>query len=189
MMQGKNFMIPVDSTGETTELMFKTQYVAEWVLRVAQEEGLLQIEERKAVALCLWEYTRPTPFLKCKIGTTFPNDEFRAGCWELAEEKVARQFNLGHMSSYQSRNEKERKYGGAIAVLAGVLWGIGISGLKELEDEAIALVSAIYIFDIPWEKEVIQVILRGSRNVDLTHRILVAMKRNDRGYYESRIAA
>lgn len=179
----------VDPTQESINLMFRVLSVADMVLGVALKENLLLVPDRKAVALCLRKSGASTPLLKSKVGTTFPSEDFRLGCWDLAEEKVARQFKFGHMSSYQSRNEEEDKYGGAISIYAGgnTAWGLGISGLKELEDEALAVVIAIYAFRISWEDMRIWAILNTSSNFDLTKIILDAVMRYDQGYYKEEI--
>jgi hypothetical protein len=64
----------------------------------------------------------------------------------LSREKAQRLLkNPGHLSSWQTRNPEEDKYGGAIRVIleTGQEFIFSISGFPEVGDETVVLVSAI----------------------------------------------
>ena len=174
----------VDMSGESQELTNLLQFNAEYILGIAIKFGLLTDPTRKAAIVALWQKGISTPLMKNKIGTVFPDNGFRAGCWNLVEEKIARTFRLNDLSSFPSRNREEGKFAGAIAISVGeVVWGFGISGFTELEDEAMAIVSAIYTLAVPIEDERIQKILKLSKNYALTERLFKIVSNKDGGYY------
>ena len=175
---------------ENDDLRMSVEFVSNRVLAAFLKNDLLQDLNRKAFIIVLRKKGVSTPFFKIKIGTDFLSNDARSESWELAEEKVDRMFLHGHRSSYQSRIEILRQYGGAINIEINTqaTWGMGISGFRELENEACAIVIAMYVFRIPYEDRRIQNILDKSNNHELTKKILDAVKKNDQYYYTERIA-
>ncbi len=186
----KNSADAKDLLSENDDLKTSIEFVANKVLESVLKNELLQDMKRKAFIIVLRKKGVSTPFFKSKIGTDFLSNDVRSESWELAEEKVDRMFLHGHVSSYQSRIDVLRQYGGAICIEinAQATWGMGISGLRELENEACAIVIAMYVFRIPYEDRRIQNILDKSKNHELTKKILDAVKKNDQYYYTERIA-
>ena len=77
-------------------------------------------------------------------------EEKRQKYFELSQEKATRLFSQvnmhlpdGHTSSFQSRNEENEQYGGAIYVNChSTVFILSFSGMPELIDEAMMLVLA-----------------------------------------------
>ncbi|MFZ2188344.1 MAG: hypothetical protein WAV73_02150 [Candidatus Moraniibacteriota bacterium] len=174
---------------ESEFLASRICYFAENILAILLEANLLMRWCHRAFILALWRKGEPTPFIKTKVGTNFPSDDgFRENCWFLAEEKISRQLRNSHISSFQSRNFDQQEYGGAIAIPVGsATWNIGIEGFYELEDEALAILIAIYVFKIPLRYSWIQEILDVKGNHELTEKLLAAVIAKDGGYYEKHI--
>lgn len=170
--------------------MARASRVAEAILATAFKVNMLKELDRKAFILTLWRKGNFTPMGTVKVGFAFPDENFRLGCWELSQEKVERQFKLDHTSSFQSRNVEKRRYAGAVSLpIRFVTWGIGVSGLKELEDEALALLIGIYTFKISFEDRRIQDILEVSNNYKLTSDLMAAAVADDGGYYWRNISS
>ncbi len=180
-----------DFTVESDALKRRIELTTEQIFAVAIDSHLLMAVERKAFVLALRKKGISTPLLKTKIGTDFPDANFRKGCWEFAEEKIDRMFMHGDLTSYQSRNLIIDQFGGAISITIDpvVTWGIGVSGLKEWEDEAIAIVIAIYVFKIPLEDLRIQYLLDISQNREFFEKLFTAVRQADDRYYDECIAA
>jgi len=76
--------------------------------------------------------------LRCMLGTA-PADK-RAKYWAFSMEKAQRLLaHPNHDSSFESRNEAELQYGGAVRAQTCI---ISLSGLPEKWDEAVTLVLA-----------------------------------------------
>ncbi|MEK7509716.1 MAG: hypothetical protein AAB605_03310 [Patescibacteria group bacterium] len=84
-----------------------------------------------------------SPFeFRTMIGTPAPKKRQRY--WELSLEKAKRLLmHPDHNSSFESRNEAEHKYGGAIRARTCI---VSLSGLPEKWDEAVVLVLASEAF-------------------------------------------
>lgn len=132
----------IDAKTENPSFRETTIQIAEELLATMLANNLTQEPDRKAVFLTVWKKGDPTCYFKTKIGTTFPDDTFRTNCCIFSEEKLQRTFdNPGHVSSWQSRNPDENKWGGAVVVdIDGTEWGVSVSGLKEWEDETMSLI-------------------------------------------------
>ncbi|MFA5986005.1 MAG: hypothetical protein WC819_01495 [Parcubacteria group bacterium] len=139
--------------------------VAHTIFDIALEAKILEVPDRLALVLALQHEEMPVPCLVSKIGYSFPDDVFFTGCFGLAPEKIGRTFANGHLSSFQTRDDENKKYGGGIVLnIHGVRWGIAASGLRALEDEGVALVSGMYTFNISSFTSEIHKILEISGN-------------------------
>jgi hypothetical protein len=175
---------PEETMYDSLRLLMRASIIAEAVLAAGLKEGIFEDPNRKAFILALQRKGETTPLGAVKIGATFPDEKFRLGCWELAQEKVERQFRLGHVSSAKSQKPEERKYAGAIVLpIKFVTWGIGVSGLRAPEDEAAAVLIGMYTFKIPIEDRRIYEILQVSNNYDLNEKLWTAVMKHDDGYY------
>ncbi len=163
---------------ESFSFSLRVQHIASDAFVIITENGLLTHADRKAFVLTVQLYGSGTPMVKTIIGKSFPDAEFRRGCWELSEEKVRRQITNGDVSSYCSRDIEKRQYGGSIkaSTYIGVGrfqdWGISVSGLTELEDEALAIIIAMKTFHLPIKNRIIQEILDKSQNHELVQNFL-----------------
>lgn len=85
---------------------------------------------------------------------------------------MRRIFELGHISSFQSRNPDEEKWGGAVLIkINGQVWGISVSGLKENEDEQLALSISHCVSGIDIADPQVQEIVKISQNHDGTKKM------------------
>lgn len=84
--------------------------------------------------------------------------------------RLRRELNNGHMSSWESRDPENDKWGGAIYAYKYIY---SFSGLPELADEAVMLITAILEKDLP--KEMADNIAERSKN-PIYHELLTAMK-------------
>ncbi|MDI6734225.1 MAG: hypothetical protein QMD50_01885 [Patescibacteria group bacterium] len=115
------------------------------VQRVVKEASGFTSENRKGGYFCLFDIILKCPVIISMIGEV-PAE--KAGKYHrLSIEKAQRTFDHSeHKSSYESRNEKEEKYGGAIRARRYIF---SFSGLKkEEEDEAAMLVVAELLKEI-----------------------------------------
>ncbi len=107
------------------------------VLRQGQEANVLP-KDITGFYLTVYELETPeAPVLVRRVGDV-RSIKRRKYC-QFSIEKPARlidHIDDGHRSSWESRNEDDDQWGGAAL---GKTLAIGISGLKELEDEAISL--------------------------------------------------
>lgn len=85
--------------------------------------------------------------LLVKIGEIPYNKESKYR-W-LALEKARRTLILGHRSSWESRDETKKQYGGGVV---GGDYGLGFSGLTEKEDEAVVLTVAAATHFMSWHE-------------------------------------
>ncbi|MDO8617809.1 MAG: hypothetical protein Q7N87_02910 [Candidatus Uhrbacteria bacterium] len=84
------------------------------------------------------------PILLCKVGSIYHPGKAQE-YFRFAQEKVNRlcsNFERGHVSSWQSRDETRLRYGGAIRA-AGLY--LSFSGLPEKADEAFCLLIAMWL--------------------------------------------
>ena len=163
-----------DFTEESQALAHRVLGVANTIFDIALESKMLEIPDRRACALALRHAKAPTPLIIAKVGYTFPDDEFRMNCFTLVQEKIERARKNEDVSSYVTR-DGITKFGGGINIkLGGIVyvWGIAISGLREHEDEAIAVITAMYTFGIPFYFANIAEILRISENFEYTRKLL-----------------
>ncbi len=161
-------------TEESQVLAHRVLSVANTIFDIALGSEMLENLDRQACALALRYAKSPTPLIVAKVGYTFPDDQFRINCFALAPEKIERAMENGDFSSYVTR-DGITKWGGGINVRFGniiYVWGIAISGLKEHEDEAIAVITAMYTFGIPFSSEIITEILEISNNSEYTQKLL-----------------
>ncbi|MCK5081099.1 MAG: hypothetical protein KAQ63_02965 [Candidatus Moranbacteria bacterium] len=102
--------------------------------------GFTEVPERQAVYFAVRKENDLERFFRLKIGTTFPDNIFQEGCFNCSAEKEER-INKFHLdSSYEKRNEKKKRYGGAIKLIINdVVWLFSISGLREPEDQSASL--------------------------------------------------
>ncbi len=166
---------PCVSFGEESQVLaHRALAVANTIFDIALHSGMLEVPERRACALALRWAGSLTPLIVAKVGYTFPDSQFRMDCFTLAPEKLERAMNCGDFSSYKTRDGVTRWGGGIVLKLKDVLfrWGIAISGLREHEDEAIAVITAMYTFSIPFSSEIIAEILEISNNFEYTQKIL-----------------
>jgi hypothetical protein len=92
-------------------------------------------EGRGGGCLCIADDVNGVPVAKAFIGN--PDILQRGEYWELAEEKVRRlSGHPEHISSWESRDTLNKRYGGAIRTSGGIL---GFSGLPEKVDEAFCI--------------------------------------------------
>ncbi len=123
--------------------------------------------EKKGGHLCVTDGQGNLLFEKV-IGE-IPDPEKAAKYGRLALEKCQRLANNPlHVSSWQSRNEGEEKYGGAIRVNDSLFFGF--SGLPELLDEAVVLTSAVMSADMTLCN--VQLVVRASNNYDFAGKLL-----------------
>jgi len=101
--------------------------------------------EKKGCYICVMKGTGPETLLVTKLGDC--DIKVSEKYFGLSQEKPFRLLVRGHFSSWQSRDLDAGKYGGAITAppdSGGLKVGrdiiIGISGLPEKGDEAVALV-------------------------------------------------
>ncbi len=164
-----------DFAEESQALAHRVLGVANTIFDIALESGMLEVPDRRACALALRHAKAPTPLIVAKVGYTFPDNKFREACFVFAQEKIERAMKHDDCTSYATRNEKRQRWGGGINVkLGGIVyvWGIAISGLREYEDEAIAVITAMYTFGIPFYFANIAEILRISENFEYTQKLL-----------------
>ncbi len=84
------------------------------------------------------------PLIKVQIGEC-PIDKYAKYhffSWEKSQRLLANMANKNHLSSWQSRVEEEEMYAGAIVADDFIL---SFSGLPELADEAVMLVTALFL--------------------------------------------
>lgn len=80
------------------------------------------------------------PFHVFKVGY-IEDDEYWRLCEKFSVEKAGRLLKLPeHISSWQSRNTKRKKFGGAVR---GIHLIFSMSGLSEYGDEAVITVAAV----------------------------------------------
>ncbi len=161
-------------TEESQVLAHRVLSVASAIFDITLDSEMLEVPDRRACVLAFRYAGSPTPLIVAKVGYTFPNDKFRINCFALAPEKIDRAKENGDFSSYVTR-DGIMKYGGGINIkLKDVIyvWGIAVSGLKEHEDEAIAVITAMYTFGIPFSSEIITEILEISNNSEYTQKLL-----------------
>lgn len=97
-------------------------------------------EDQDGLFFCLMDRFTGRILVVIEIGEV--NEEKAKKRFEFSQEKAMRLFRSEHhKTSYQSRNESENKYGGAIATSNLIF---SCSGLPELMDEAIMLISACH---------------------------------------------
>jgi len=162
-----------DFTVESQALAHRTLSVANCIFEIALASDILEVPERRAIALALRHESVPTPLIVSKVGYNFPNDEFRENCFDFAPEKIDRAFFHGHISSYLTRDEVKQWGGGIILPISDppIRWGIGVSGLREREDEGIAIVTGMYTFGLPVTQEMSKIITISKNTFvgDLVH--------------------
>ena len=163
-----------DFVRESQELAHRILGVANTIFDIALEKAMLEIPNRRACALALWSEDKPTPLIISKVGNAFPDNQFRRKSFVLVSEKLERAMKNGDLSSYVTRDGKTKWGGGIIIKPKYVIcrWGITISGLREHEDEAIAVITAMYTFGVPFSSDIIGDILKISNNFDYTQKLL-----------------
>ena len=148
-----------DFTVESQVLAHRTLSVANCIFEIALKAGILEIPDRRACALALRHERASTALFVGKVGDTFPDDGFRINCFGYALEKINRAFANNHISSHLTRDAKTMWGGGIILTISDFIrWGIGISGLKEWEDEGMGIVTGMYTFGLPVTKEMSEII-------------------------------
>ncbi|MDI6820564.1 MAG: hypothetical protein QMD65_00070 [Patescibacteria group bacterium] len=146
------------------------------VIKVVKESSKFAGEKRKGGYFCLFDIDLGRPILVSMVGEVLAE---KAGKYhELSIEKSQRLFeHQEHKSSFESKNEAEQKYGGAIR---GRRYIFSFSGFKkEEEDEAIMLAVAELLKEIdPYEAELIAIrsmnsfyprLLEQFKNLNLLH--------------------
>lgn len=131
--------------------------------------------ERKGCYIYVENFKRK-PIILAEIGQcTFKPDK----CFEFAQEKVRRiRSKRGHISSWQSRDFDNEKYGGAILTPRNSQaistnkerLAIGVSGLTEKEDEAMSICIGLELGTLIWSD--VLAITSYSNNSDLVAIIL-----------------
>jgi len=152
-------------TVESQALAHRTLSVANCIFEIALKAGILEVPDRRACVLALRHEKASTALFVGKVGDTFPSEDFRVNCFAFAPEKVDRALMHCHVSSYITRDEIKRWGGGIILTINNLIrWGIGISGLKEWEDEGVGIVTGMYTFGLPVTQEMSEIITI-SKNV------------------------
>lgn len=102
-------------------------------------------DERRGGFFCLQGVGNLYPFLVMQIGEVRRDKitKYMAFSQEKAR-RLADRVHLGEVSSWQSRNESQDKWGGAVRVDDLIF---SLSGLPELGDEAVSLTAAILYSD------------------------------------------
>lgn len=122
--------------------------VAEQVFERFLELGGNSAPERKGCYICLRDKTNGRIRLLAELGTCDPEKAMKY--FYLSQEKGIRLLGHEHISSWQSRDYDNGRYGGAITAPPDSLgtpqgkeFVISISGLPEHGDEAVSLVTAL----------------------------------------------
>ena len=164
-----------DFEQESQALAHRVLGVANTIFDIALESKMLEVPDRRACALALRHAGSPTPLIVAKVGYAFPDSKFREACFALAPEKIDRAMRNNDHTSWATREEAKKQYGGGIVIkLKEVLymWGTAISGLREHEDEAVAVITTMYTFGIPFSSDIITEILGISNNYEYTQDLL-----------------
>lgn len=149
---------------ENLELHVRMLTIAHALLDLALRAKILAVPERRAFVLALRHEFAPTPFFVSKVGYEFPDGGFRANCFDYAPEKIARALEHGHCTSYSTRDEITKWGGGIWLNIHGLRWGTGVSGLREMEDEAFGIVTNMYTFSIPLYTKEMYAVIDASNN-------------------------
>jgi hypothetical protein len=126
-----------------------------WFHQVAEQvfDRFLDLEsnpdpERKGCYICLRDKPDERIRLLAELGTCDPKKAMKY--FNLSQEKGLRLLGYQHISSWQSRDYDNGKYGGAITAPPDSLgtpqgkeFVVSISGLPEYGDEAVSLVTAL----------------------------------------------
>jgi hypothetical protein len=106
---------------------------------ISKKASELFCPERKGGYFCAQESNFNIPFLISQIGE--PDEIKKKKYFLFSQEKAFRIYIIcGTETSWQSRNEKEEKWGGAIRVGKYIF---SFSGFPELVDEAVMIVLAL----------------------------------------------
>ena len=126
------------------------------IILMKANEGKEEKDQRHGGYMCVWEETGVDPegqkeyhlVALNRLGTP-PIGKLVKYC-EFAQEKVERlSHRPSHLSSWQSRDTKVDKWGGAIKAGKFLL---SFSGLPELDDEALCLLVAVDLGLLPLEE-------------------------------------
>ncbi len=101
--------------------------------------------DRNGAAFCLLDNASMVIHLHCEMGAIVPEkiEKYFMFSLEKARRLAEHAFDsTGKLSSFQTRNPDKNQWGGAIA---GIRFIFSMSGLPELGDEAVMLLSAVLL--------------------------------------------
>lgn len=134
------------TTGQLAQAdVFKAIAMADMAMRAAIAEfgEMPGWEGRRGAFFCARHVQDPCPFLTVRLGDVRQDkaEKYRHFSQEKAK-RLAANFDIGHVSSWQSQNEAEEKYPGAVR-MHNLMFSL--SGFPGLGDEAICL-AALCLF-------------------------------------------
>jgi hypothetical protein len=121
--------------------LFQISQAVEKYVRLAQPHFDEENRWRTGGYFCLWDTGHRAPFLVTLIGD--PTDEKMMKYYVYSMEKADRlrsNVTQGHRTSFQSRDENKKWFGGAISTPRMIL---SFSGFQEMWDEAVMLATAV----------------------------------------------